>query len=145
MDTWVALASLGALLAFATLLGAALAARKGRVRRAEPEHAELVEPAELGAGELGAEGTVVQFSTAYCARCPATRRLIADAVSDRRGVGFIHVDVTDRPRLAAKYRLRQTPTVLILDRTGRTRTRLSGAFTRDALASELESIVGGTR
>ncbi len=126
-------------------LGLVLRRRGPRVRTVAGD--ERVDPAELGAPSLGEVGTVVQFSTAYCTRCPGTQRLLTDLVRDRDGITFLHVDVTEDPRLATKYRLLQTPTVLFVDAAGRPRTRVSGTVTRPALVHELNALTaltGGT-
>ncbi|MBO1901367.1 thioredoxin family protein [Leucobacter weissii] len=135
-----------ALLAVAAVVGWLLARRGPRVRALDAgDGGEGIDPHEFGAEEFGLTGTVVQFSTVYCTRCPATRRTISQLVEHRPGVDFVHVDVTDQPDLASKYRLTQTPTVLILDGAGVARTRLSGTIDRATLTRELDTTIGGTR
>lgn len=131
-----------ALLVIALGLGAALQRRRARVRTIT--HGDRVDPTELGAADLGEVGTVVQFSTEYCARCPGTERLLSELVSDRDGVAFLHVDVTHNSHLAKKYHLLQTPTVLFIDAAGRPRTRVSGVVTRPALVQGINALTGGT-
>lgn len=103
---------------------------------------ERVDPAELGVSKLGDRATIVQFSTEFCARCPSVRRVISELVAGTVSVDFVHVDLTHRPQLASKYRLLQTPTVLILDDAGVPRSRLSGAITRDRIAHEVRALTG---
>ena len=131
-----------ALLIVALGLGIALQRRRAKVRNVAD--GDLVDAVELGATALGDVGTVVQFSTEYCARCPGTQRLLSELVQDRDGVTFLHVDVTHNPHLARKYHLLQTPTVHFVDATGRPRTRVSGAVTRPALVQEINALTGGT-
>ncbi len=140
MNPLTALGVIAALLVVAAVVGAVLARRGGRVRRLQPTQA--VDPADFGAHEFGAGGTIIQFSTAYCTRCPSVRRLISQTVESRPGLDFIHVDVTDRPELASRYRLTQTPTVLILDGSGTPRGRLAGTFSRATLSDGIESTIG---
>lgn len=141
MNPTVALIALGALLLLTAALGVLLARRAQRTTRLGA-NADGIDPAELGASALGARGTVVQFSTEFCSRCPGVRRLISELVEDYAGVDFVHVDLTHRPDLANRYRLLQTPTVLLLDGEGRARTRLTGAISRGSLAQELETLTG---
>lgn len=144
MTPFAALVVIAVIVGVAAVAGVLLSRRTARVRTADV--GERIDLAELGASQLGQAGTIVQFSTAYCSRCPSTQRLIGETVRDRAGVEFIHVDVTDTPQLASKYRLTQTPTVLIIDETGVPRTRLSGVISRETLTTELSSVlspVGG--
>lgn len=142
MDPTLALTATLLLVALAAGAGLLVRARATRIRRPETSA-----PIDLGAigGELVAYpgGTVVQFSTVYCSRCPGTQRLISEIVAPREGVGFLHVDVTDRPGLASEHHLTQTPTVLILDAAGAVRSRLSGDITRAVFARELNAALGG--
>jgi thiol-disulfide isomerase/thioredoxin len=140
MDATTALGVIAALLVIAALAGMLLARRSGRVRRTGS--AQPIDPADFGGGPFGTAGTIIQFSTVYCSRCPSVRRLISQAVESRAGVEFIHVDVTDRPELSSRYRLTQTPTVLILDGSGAPRSRLAGAFSRETLHGGIESTIG---
>lgn len=144
MSPTASLLLLVALLAGGGLAGAVLARRGTRARELRAE--DPIDPAELapeGArAELGARGTVIQFSTAYCSRCPATRRTISETVAARPDLAFIHLDVTDRPDLVSRFRLSQTPTVLILDHLGAPRTRLSGPVSAEALRTGLASTTG---
>lgn len=139
----IALVALVGLLAAVLLVGALLGRRGARVRTVTAE--EPVDPAELGARQLGDAGTVVQFSTEYCARCPGTEKLLAELVRGEPGISFVHVDVTRDPELTRKYQLLQTPTVLFIDATGRPRARVSGTVSRTVLSQELQLLTGGAR
>ncbi|MBN9612804.1 MAG: thioredoxin family protein [Actinobacteria bacterium] len=138
------------LLVLAVLLGGSLLVGVLLSRRSALAHAvrtaERIDPADLAtagsAPGFGERGTVVQFSTAYCSRCPATRRTITETVAARPELAFVHLDVTDRPDLASRFRLSQTPTVLILDHLGVPRARLSGAVSAEALHAGLDSTIG---
>lgn len=138
----VALAAVLALLALASVLGAFLKRRGGRVR--EVDSGARIDPVDFGATEFGADGSVVQFSTEYCARCPGVRRQLSELVRDRAALTFLHVDVTDDPGLARKYGLLQTPTVLLIDGSGAPRAHLSGPLSRATLTHALENFTGGT-
>lgn len=142
MTPLAALAALLGLLALTALLGLVAHRRSGRTQRFD--QTDRLTAHDVGAARLGPGGTVVQFSTAYCSRCPGTRRLISELVTRYAGVDFVHVDVTDQPQLAARHRLLQTPTVLILDGGGAPRSRLAGTIGRESIATELNRIAGGS-
>ncbi|WP_449280890.1 thioredoxin family protein [Leucobacter sp.] len=140
MTPLLALGLLIGLLALTAGLAVLARNRPGRARRID--HAAHVAPEEFGIDGFGTEGTVVQFSTAYCSRCPGTRRVLSELVARYSGVDFVHVDVTDQPHLASKHRLLQTPTVLILDGGGVPRSRFTGTIDRRTITRELEQIAG---
>lgn len=144
MDPLVALAVLASLLLLTGILAVVQVRRSRFTRRydAASRQTERVDPAELGVSKLGDRATIVQFSTDFCARCPSVRRAISELVAGTASVEFVHVDLTHRPQLASKYRLLQTPTVLILDDAGVPRSRLSGAITRDRIAHEMRALFG---
>lgn len=140
MEPTTALGVVAALLIVATLTGVLLGRRTGRLRGVKPT--QRIDPADFGTREFGGGGTIIQFSTEYCTRCPSVRRVISQVVENRPGLDFIHVDVTHRPELASRYRLTQSPTVLILDGSGTARSRLAGAFSRATLSDGIESTIG---
>ncbi|MFE3325963.1 TlpA family protein disulfide reductase [Streptomyces sp. NPDC059176] len=105
----------------------------------EPRHsAGADEPAEvtgvgtrrLGAGELGvglgARATLVQFSSAFCQPCRATRRTLAEVARMVEGVVHVELDAEDRLALVRALGITRTPTVLVLDSGGRIIRRASG-------------------
>jgi thiol-disulfide isomerase/thioredoxin len=77
----------------------------------------------LGADDLGAElgerATLVQFSTAFCQPCRATRRTLADVAAMVDGVAHIEIDAEDHLDLVRELDVVRTPTVLVLDGKGR--------------------------
>lgn len=117
--------------------------REARLRRLEAQ--ETLDPAELGAERLGETGTIVQFSTEYCSRCPGVRRVIAELAGERAGLEFVHVDLTHDAALAKRFAVLQTPTVLLIDREGRPSARLSGTLSRAALSDAIDALSGGPR
>jgi thiol-disulfide isomerase/thioredoxin len=73
---------------------------------------------DLGA-DLGARATLVQFSTAFCQPCRATRRVLADVAGMVEGVAHVEVDAESRLDLVRRLGLLGTPTVFVLDSSGR--------------------------
>lgn len=84
----------------------------------------------LGADELGAElgerATLVQFSSAFCQPCRATRRTLAEVTGMVDGVTHVEIDAEERLALVRELGILKTPTVLVLDADGRIVTRASG-------------------
>ena len=91
--------------------------------------------AELGT-ELGERATLVQFSTAFCQPCRATRRTLAEVAAMVDGVVHVEIDAEDRLALVRELDIVTTPTVLVLDAAGRTVRRAAGApRTADVIAA----------
>ncbi|CAO5230482.1 thioredoxin family protein [Frankia sp. AgKG'84/4] len=98
------------------------------------------EVAEVGAA-LGERATLLQFSTAFCAPCRTTRRVLAGVAEMVPGVRHVEVDAEAHLELVRRLGVRRTPTVLILDADGREVRRASGAPpTRDAVFATLDEI-----
>ncbi|GGQ84401.1 TlpA family protein disulfide reductase [Streptomyces althioticus] len=81
--------------------------------------------AELGA-ELGERATLVQFSSAFCAPCRATRRVLGDVAAMVPGVAHVEIDAEARLDLVRRLGVESTPTVLVLDAAGRVVRRAAG-------------------
>jgi thiol-disulfide isomerase/thioredoxin len=81
--------------------------------------------AELG-HPLGGRATLVQFSTAFCAPCRATRVILADVAGLVDGVAHVEIDAESRLDLVRRLDIRRTPTVLVLGADGRIARRASG-------------------
>lgn len=79
----------------------------------------------LGAA-LGERATLVQFSTAFCQPCRATRRVLADVSGLVPGVAHVEVDAESRLDLVRRFDVRSTPTVLVLDSSGNIVKRAAG-------------------
>ena len=145
MTTLGALAWVAGLIVLTAVLGLIWRARQGRVRT---EQGDVVTAAEVfSAAAFGPEATLLQFSTEFCARCPATRRILGTIADAHPGVTHVDVDLTHRPELARRFDIMQTPTTLILDRTGRVRARIGGPPNRVDVTdhlSRLTSPVPGT-
>ncbi|OEJ29809.1 thiol reductase thioredoxin [Streptomyces agglomeratus] len=84
----------------------------------------------LSAAELGAEpgerATLVQFSSAFCQPCRATRRTLAEVADMVEGVAHVEIDAEARLDLVRELGILATPTVLVLDAGGRVVRRASG-------------------
>lgn len=81
--------------------------------------------AELG-DDLGERATLVQFSSAFCAPCRATRRVLAEVAGMVPGVTHVEIDAEDQLDLVRELGILKTPTVLVLDTEGRIVRRATG-------------------
>ncbi len=99
-------------------------------------------PAEPAFAEptFGARATLLQFSTEFCASCPATRRMLGAIAESSDGVTHVDVDLTNRADLANRYGILQTPTTFILDGAGTLVARIGGSTRRDVIQRQLDSI-----
>nr|WP_245654301.1 thioredoxin family protein [Streptomyces violens] len=79
----------------------------------------------IGAG-LGERATLVQFSSAFCQPCRATRRTLEDVAGMVPGVTHVEVDAEAHLDLVRELRIVRTPTVLVLDAGGTVVRRASG-------------------
>ncbi|MEU7373713.1 thioredoxin family protein [Streptomyces albidoflavus] len=87
---------------------------------------EVLDAGLLGA-ELGERATLVQFSTAFCQPCRATRRVLDDVAALVPGVRHVEIDAEAHLGLVRAVGVERTPTVLILDDRGRVALRATGA------------------
>nr|WP_245877298.1 thioredoxin family protein [Streptomyces glaucescens] len=97
----------------------------GRVRVRVRDEEQRLAGAELGA-ELGERATLVQFSSAFCAPCRATRRVLAEVAGMVPGVRHVEIDAEARLDLVRRLGVLRTPTVLVLDAGGRVVRRAAG-------------------
>ncbi|QHA03066.1 thioredoxin [Streptomyces broussonetiae] len=96
--------------------------------------------AELG-GELGERATLLQFSSAFCAPCRATRRVLGEVAAMVPGVAHVEVDAEAHLGLVRQLEIRKTPTVLVLDADGRVVRRATGQPRRaDVIAALGEAV-----
>lgn len=96
--------------------------------------------AELGT-ELGERATLVQFSSAFCGPCRATRRTLAGVADMVDGVSHVELDAEDRLELVRELGILKTPTVLVLDAAGRIVRRAAGQpRTVDVIAALGEAV-----
>lgn len=78
---------------------------------------ERLTAAALGAA-LGESATLVQFSTAFCQPCRATRRILGEVATMVPGTAHIEIDAEAHLDLVRRLDVRRTPTVLVLDSAG---------------------------
>ncbi len=82
------------------------------------EHGGEQLTAELLGAQLGSDATLVQFSTAFCQPCRATRRILDEVASMVPGTVHIEIDAEAHLDLVRTLDVRRTPTVFVLDSRG---------------------------
>jgi thiol-disulfide isomerase/thioredoxin len=109
---------------------------------AEPAPDPVLPPVVIGNDiELGDRATLLQFSTAFCAPCRATRRVLADVAAVVPGVTHIEIDAEHHLALVRELNILRTPTTLVLDSAGREVSRAAGAPRKqDVLAALADAI-----
>ncbi|MDT0469413.1 TlpA family protein disulfide reductase [Streptomyces gibsoniae] len=114
--------------------------RDGRVGVRGRDEETRLGATELGQG-LGERATLVQFSSAFCAPCRATRRVLAQVAGMVPGVAHVEIDAEQRLELVRALGILKTPTVLVLDADGRIVRRATGQPRRaDVIAALGEAV-----
>ncbi|MFE7762817.1 thioredoxin family protein [Streptomyces sp. NPDC057438] len=130
----------GLVLALASAYGVLHRRRSGRVRVRGRDGDKRLDAAELGEG-LGERATLVQFSSAFCAPCRATRRVLAEVATMVPGVAHVEIDAEEHLDLVRRLDILKTPTVLVLDADGRIVRRATGQPRRaDVIAALGEAV-----
>ncbi len=102
---------------------------------------EVLGPRDLGT-ELGSRATLVQFSSAFCQPCRATRRILDEVSTMVPGVAHVEVDAESHLELVRRLDVRRTPTVLVLDAAGAVVRRASGQPRKADVLAALGEAVG---
>ncbi|MGW0654464.1 TlpA family protein disulfide reductase [Streptomyces umbrinus] len=117
--------------------------RSGRVRVRGRDGGKRLGAAELGE-DLGERATLVQFSSAFCAPCRATRRVLGEVAGLVPGVTHVEIDAEDHLDLVRELDILKTPTVLVLDADGRVVRRATGQPRKADVIAALGEAVGTT-
>jgi thiol-disulfide isomerase/thioredoxin len=125
-----------AVLLVSTALGLLHRSRWGRVRAraAAPEPAGVQADGRDGLADVlaavgaepGERATLLQFSSAFCAPCRATRRVLGEVAELVPGVRHVEVDAEQHLEIVRQLRIRSTPTTLVLDADARETARATG-------------------
>ncbi len=121
-----------------------LRARNGAVRTSGSEDSVISEVfASLGIRPQDADLTVVQFSTAFCGPCRATKARLQQLQATRPGLAVVQVDAESHLDEVRDLDVRRTPTLFYLDRQGALVGRSSGAPRPEELTALVDAHVGG--
>ena len=118
----------------------------GRLRSPRAEEGDVQEGYvsafdRLGVRAADADLTVVQFSTAFCGPCRATKARLAQLQATRPGLAVVQVDAESHLDEVRELDVRRTPTLFYLDRGGRLLGRSSGAPRPDELTALVDAHV----
>ena len=141
---WIAIAAI----AIALALGLYRAATDGRftgtkalATDADAQPKSSSEPSLLAdtpwADALGERATLLQFSSAFCAPCRSTRRILTDVAAAHPDVAHIEVDAEQHLDVVRRLDILRTPTTIVLDPQGRELGRASGAPTKAQVLASL--------
>ncbi|HUR51659.1 MAG TPA: thioredoxin family protein [Mycobacteriales bacterium] len=127
------------LVALATALALAVLHRwyDGRLRRRTSTR-DLRPLLPAAAGE---RATLLQFSSAFCAPCRATHRVLHDVAELVPGVRHVDVDAEAHLELVRTLDILKTPTTLVLDAQGREVLRATGRPSKHAVLAALGQAV----
>jgi thiol-disulfide isomerase/thioredoxin len=96
--------------------------------------------AELGHAP-GERATLLQFSTAFCAPCRATHRVLRQVAGMVPGVAHVEVDAEQELEVVRRLDITKTPTTIVLDDQGREVLRAQGQpRTADVVAALGEAL-----
>ena len=120
--------ALAAVLIATTAFGVVWRRRQGRLRPAAAPaaggHRALT--AEDLRRDLGARATLVQFSSAFCAPCRATRQILTEVAGMVDGVTHVEIDAETRLDLVRRLNIFSTPTIVVLAPDGSIVRQASG-------------------
>ena len=131
------------LIVSAVLLAAAIVGFLSQKNAGKFRAKKKAQPAVLSseiANELGAQATLLQFSSAFCAPCRATRLTLENIVPNYSGIKHIEIDAESHLELVRKLDIRQTPTTVFLDRNGVEIGRAVGAPKKSQVIAVLEKM-----
>ena len=111
---------------------------RGKVK-SKGSNKPAISAADIGS-ELGSRVTLVQFSSAFCTPCRATRALLTDITADLSDVKHIDIDAEKNLDLVRRLDIRSTPTTLVLDKSGNEVGRAVGAPKRAEVLAALSAI-----
>ena len=102
----------------------------------------LLQPAEVPASSglesrLGERATLLQFSSAFCAPCRATRGVLEQVAALVPGVAHVEVDAESHLDLVRRAGVLSTPTTLLLGADGVEVERAGGVPRREAVLAAL--------
>ncbi|HXP19169.1 MAG TPA: thioredoxin family protein [Streptosporangiaceae bacterium] len=131
-------------LVLATAAGFGWRVSNGRVRARAPQSAIAAQPgltdADLGRA-LGARATLLQFSSAFCAPCRATRQILSEVAGMIDGVSHLEIDAESRLDLVRRLDVRRTPTTFVLGPDGQITHRASGQPRKADVIAALGAVV----
>lgn len=131
---WTGLVVLGVVFVAAAAIALLLRSTNGAFRGRSA--GQVLTEAEIGA-PLGSRLTLVQFSSAFCSPCRATRTLLQDVTGSLDDVQHVEIDAESHLDLVRALGILRTPTVVVLDSAGTVLRQASGLPRRDQIQAVL--------
>ena len=112
---------------------------RGQFRKKKTVNGPKLTAAIVGT-ELGSRATMVQFSSAFCTPCRATKALLEDMVKSMPDVRYGHIDAESHLELVRELDIRSTPTTLFLNGAGIEVGRAMGTPKRTQVQAAIAAI-----
>jgi thiol-disulfide isomerase/thioredoxin len=135
MTQWILLA---VLLLTATAFGVYRQKTDGKAKVVDTR--EMIAATDINE-ELGERATLLQFSSAFCAPCRATRVVLSKTAEALPGVKHVEIDAESHLELVRRLDIRRTPTTLILDKNGRVNNRAAGVPNGEELLAAIAATI----
>ncbi|WP_329102606.1 thioredoxin family protein [Micromonospora sp. NBC_01699] len=91
--------------------------------------------------QLGTPATLLQFSSAFCAPCRATRRVLNEVTGLLDGVRHVEIDAESHLAAVRALNIWRTPTVLVVDSAGRIVARATGVPAKPQVVATLAPLL----
>ena len=112
---------------------------RGEFRKKKTVNGPKLDASIIGV-ELGSRVTMVQFSSAFCSPCRATKALLEDMVKTMPDVRYAHIDAESHLELVRQVDIRSTPTTLFLNAAGVEVGRAMGTPKRSQVLAAVNAI-----
>ena len=126
------------------VVGYLLQKNRGVFRKLNPKDSQSEFNKLLQVEELGTVGTLVQFSTAFCSSCRSNKLMLNELVKKYPGMKFKELDAESNLAAINKLNVTATPTVFLLDKTGKSVGKFSGPIKQDQAKLAVESLIQNT-
>lgn len=123
----------------ATAFGVWFQRTRGEFRRKKTINGPRMTADQIGS-PLGARVTMVQFSSAFCSPCRATRVLLEQMVQSMSDVTYAHIDAESNLELVRQLNILSTPTTLFLNRDGVEVGRAMGTPKRNQVLAAVAAV-----
>jgi thioredoxin-like negative regulator of GroEL len=125
-------------------VGNLLQKNRGVFRKLNPKDSQTEFNKLLQVEELGTVGTLVQFSTAFCSSCRSNKLMLNELVKKYPGMKFKELDAESNLAAINKLNVTATPTVFLLNKTGKSVGKFSGPIKKDQAKLAVESLIQNT-
>ena len=99
----------------------------------------LLSEREVG-GSYGERVTLVQFSSAFCTPCRATKQILSQIAAERPDISYVEIDAESNLDLVRRIHIHSTPTTVILNKRGVEIARAVGAPKKSEVIASLAQI-----